>query len=207
MAQLPATLTDSPDPETLTERERSSLWHGLTELQQEWLVAYLQNGRNATQAAKDAGYQCSSESAFREIGYKNRHHEKIQQLVSAVTARHMSADEALSRLAGIARSDMQDFLAIDENGDPVVDLVQAKERGALHLIKEIDLERTVDPDTGEVTTEVDLKLYDKRKALESVLDVLGETGEEEGGDTFQQFNIKLDQHHTGEESITEIDPE
>lgn len=207
MAELPATLSDQPDPETLTERERSSLWHSLTDLQQAWLVEYLQNGRNATQAAKDAGYQCSSESAFRELGHKNRHHDKIRQLIAAVTARHMSADEALSRLADIARSDMQDFLAFDEDGEPIVDLNQARERGVLHLIKEIDLERTVGED-GEVTTEIDLKLYDKRKALESVLDVL-KAGEDEdsGGDTFQQFNIKLDQHHTGEESITEIPTE
>jgi len=201
MAQLPATFEDTPDPAALTERERTQLWHSLTDLQQEWLLEYLQNGRNATQAAKDAGYQASGEADFCQIGYDNRHHDKISQLISAVSASLMDLEEVLARLGALAKTDMQDFLAFDEDGHPIVDLNQARERGALHAIKKIDLERTVDPDTGEVTTEVDLTLYDRRKALSELLDHLGESDKgDNGGDTFQQFNFHLDQHHKGEDS-------
>jgi len=202
MAQLPATFEDTPNPADLTERERAQLWHSLTDLQQEWLLEYLQNGRNATQAAKDAGYQASGEADFCQIGYDNRHHDKISQLISAVSASLMDLEEVLARLGALAKTDMQDFLAFDEDGRPIVDLKQARQRGALHAIKKIDLERTVDPDTGEVTTEVDLTLYDRRKALSELLGYLGEPDKESGeGDTFQQFNFNLDQHHKGEGSV------
>lgn len=197
MSSLPAPLKDRPTTTDISEKEMTALWHGLTDLQKAWVQEYLGNGMNATQAAKDAGYQASSESAFREIGMKNRRHDKVGQLVGAFMQRHMGREEALSRLAEIARVDMQDFLSIDEHGQPIFDVQKAKERGVMHLIKEVDLQRREDPETGEVTTEVKLKLYDKRRALNDILDALGLDKEGEDNPTVQ-LNQQINNYLKGD---------
>lgn len=197
MSSLPAPLKDRPTPTDISEKEMTALWHGLTDRQKAWVQEYLSNGMNATQAAKDAGYQASSESAFREIGMKNRRHDKIGQLVGAFMQQHMGREEALSRLAEIARVDMQDFISVGDDGQPIFDIQKAKERGVMHLIKEIDLERTEHPETGKVTTEVKLKLYDKRRALNDILDALG-LSEDDEGETFVQLNQQINNYLEGD---------
>ena len=196
MAQLPATFKDGPAPTDLTETELAELWHDCSDLQQAWVLEYMDNGFNATQAAKDAGYQASTEQAFRRIGSDNKNHPRLRKLRQALMERHMTADEALSRLAEIARGDMQDFLSV-EDGHPVFDYEKAKKRGALHLIKEIDLERNEDPETGEITTEAKVKLYDKQKALTSILDVLGAGDDEADDDPTVQLNQQINNYLSG----------
>lgn len=198
MTQLPAKLQDTGAPAELTEEEISSLWHGLSDLQQAWFLEYMGNGFNATQAAKDAGYQAKSDEVFRRIGSDNRHHPKLLKLRRAMMQRHMGADEAFARLAQIARSDMQDFLDVQEDGTAVPNFQKAKERGALHLLKEVKIEQTEDPETGEVTTKVKFKLYDKQKAQKQILDLLGAGDGEGEGDTVYQFNQQINNYLEGE---------
>lgn len=194
MSQVPATYTQG----SLSEAERKDLWSRLTALQQSWLIEFLANGGNATQAAKDAGYSANSDQAFRVIGHQNRHHDRIGALIAdAFAAKVMSADEALWRVSKLAEADMSDFLTFDEEGEPVLDLSQAAARGVLHLIKDLDLERIeeVDDDgTATVTTKAKIKLHDPQKALETILKAQGVYDDEDAsgqGQVTNNFFVQL----------------
>jgi hypothetical protein len=201
MASLPAPLQDQPTD--LFQTEVSILWHDLTDLQQAWLIEYMQNGFNATQAARDAGYQCKSENGFRVQGHENRHHPKIAHLISTAMERYMDGGEAMKRMATIARGDMADFLSIGEDGTVELDLAKAKARGKLHLIRDIKINTTTDPETGEKTSSVDLKLYSKSVALKIILKALGpfNDGKESSKNTsVQQWITQINNHMDGKES-------
>jgi phage terminase small subunit len=200
MSQLPAPLSPTDGSGDLSEREASELWHSLTDLQQRWTRAYVQNGFNATEAARTAGYQASSDEAFQKIGYQNRHHDKISRLLTAMMEAAMPEAEALARLADMARASMEDVLDFSGDGPPVLDLNKARRRGALSNVKELDLEQTRDPDTGEVTTTASITMYNKRKALEVVLDFHGAEGEESADVYVEQLNQQVNNHLKGEDS-------
>ena len=195
MAELPTVFQDADGPTTLSEAERTELWHSLTELQQRWVVCWLENNFNATQAAKDAGYKAKNDRNFRKIGYENRHHPKIRRLCSASMERHMSIEEALMRLSSIAEGSIQDFLSEDEEGAPQIDLGKAQELGAADNVKDIK----IDPnDEGPPT--IRLKLYSKLKALKIIVDLLKLRSEDDAGDqvtVYQQVNNYLE----GDDSI------
>ncbi len=181
MADLPSFLCVQEARSNLTEQEVRALWTGLTDLQQAWLLKYVQNGLNATQAAKDAGYQCSSDASYRQQGFENRRHRKIRPLLLHVMSRHVSVDEALTRLSSIARGSMGDFLSFDDNGRAIPDLDKARKRGSLHLIKEVKFTRRRDEETGEEVVEVaSIKLYDSLKALRTILKAQGAFGSTSG---------------------------
>ena len=174
MTDLPSFLDVEAARSNLTEQEVRALWTGLTDLQQAWLLKYVQNGLNATQAAKDAGYQCSSNASYRQQGFENRRHRKIRPLLLHVMSRHMSVDEALTRLTSIARGSMADFLSFDDRGRAVPDLYKARQQGSLHLIKEIKFNRRHSKDTGGKVIEVSsIKLHDPLKALVTILRTQG----------------------------------
>jgi phage terminase small subunit len=182
MPQLPARIDPSlSGSQQLAEPERREIWQSLTGLQKAWFIEYMQNGYNATQAARDAGYQAKeSGSSFRVIGHNNRHHDKISRLIAdAFAAQAMSAEEALARVATIARGSIEDMISLDEDGNPIWDLEKAKANGALHLIKDLTLERTEDPQ-GNVTTKVKITTYDKTKAQKIILRAQGAFDDEDG---------------------------
>ncbi|SHI78797.1 Terminase small subunit [Anaerovibrio lipolyticus DSM 3074] len=82
--------------------------YGLTPKQRAFCDYYIANHGNATQAAKDAGYNCKSDLAFRSQGTENLTKPNIVaylDLVSkeAAAKRLVGKDEALEILSGIAR--------------------------------------------------------------------------------------------------------
>lgn len=83
-----------------------------------------------------------------------------------VKAETMSADEVLMRIADEARGDMGEFWSIRADGDPVLDLVSAQERGKLHLIKKLKVKTTTRTigDIDVTIKEVDFELYDAQAA-------------------------------------------
>lgn len=71
----------------------------------------------------------------------------------------MSADEVLSRLADHARGDIEDFILLDLGEGRTswtIDLIKAKKRGKLHLVRRLRPTRYG----------VDIELYDAQRALE-----------------------------------------
>lgn len=93
---------------------------------------------NATQAAIAAGY--SRDTAY-SIGHENLQKPAIRAAIQVTIERSaMSADEALARLAAIARGSVADLTRIDERtGAPSVDWTNAIETGAINLIKSLSI--------------------------------------------------------------------
>lgn len=174
-----------PRPDPLTEQDRLELFTGLTPRQRLWVIEFLTNGYNATQAARDAGYDCENDGSYRVIGYENRHHPAISVLLAdTFQYRVMSLEEALARLTSIAETDAADFLSVDEDGNWRLDLRQAAESGKLHAIKEIKEERTTT--RGETTRKITVKLHDKQKALTTVAKAQGAFETDEDGPASEQ---------------------
>jgi phage terminase small subunit len=121
---------------------------GLTDKQRAFVEHYLVCW-NASEAARRASYTGKANVVGPRLLANVSIQAAIQERLSALA---MSADEVLARLTAQARGSMTDFL--DDDGK--IDLAQAREHGALHLIKS----RSVTKDGERI------ELYDAQNALE-----------------------------------------
>lgn len=130
---------------------------GLTDKQRRFVEEYTVDF-NATQAAIRAGY---SEDTAYSIGSENLKKPEIDRAIrSRLNELAMSADEALKRLADWARGDVGDLIELrGDEGHWVLDLEKARERGKLHLIKEISYDANGQPK---------VKLYDAKDAVKQI---------------------------------------
>ena len=133
----------------------------LTEKQQKWLDEYFQCW-NGAEAARRAGYSSIYQSA-----HDNLTNPKIRdEITLRLNLNAMSADEALSRLADMARASIEDFVQFDDSGSRVwrIDLLGAREAGKLHVLKKLSYDSEGRPH---------LELYDAQRALELILKAHG----------------------------------
>ena len=113
---------------------------------------------NATEAARLAGYQ-GNYATLRKVGSENLTKGNIRAAIDArFKELHLTADEALARLATHARGDMGDCLDINEHGWKL-DLKKMKELGLTRLIKKISYN-----EYGPV-----IELYDVQTAIAQIL--------------------------------------
>lgn len=106
----------------------------LTAKQQAFIAAYLEC-RNATEAARRSGY---AESSARRSGYNNMQNPEIKaEIEQHFAASVMSAGEVLELFAEQARAEYADYIIIDQNNKPAVDVRQMIADGKGHLIKSI----------------------------------------------------------------------
>lgn len=119
---------------------------------------------NATQAAIRAGY--SPKTAYNS-GWENvRKREVADVLHKRLNEKAMSADEALTRLADIARSNIADFARVDSGAS----IEQIRDKS--HVIKKFKRKVTYDKNENRYE-EIELELYDAQAALVDVLKVHG----------------------------------
>lgn len=134
---------------TPTKKKRPSL----TAKQQAFVNHYL-ICLNATEAARLAGYAHPNQQGPRllvNVGIRAAVDARFKEL-------HLTADEAIARLATHARGDMGDCLDIDEHGWKL-DLKKMKELGLTRLIKKISYN-----EYGPV-----IELYDVQTAIAQIL--------------------------------------
>lgn len=126
----------------------------LTDKQQAFIAEYLKCW-NATKAALQAGY---SPKSARQTGSENLSKPYIADEIKArIAEMKMSGDEALVRLAEIARGDIEDFLTIDTDATGL-DFVKAQKAGKIHLLKKITFGKTT----------ISFEMYDKQAALNTI---------------------------------------
>ena len=129
----------------------------LTDKQQTWLDEYLQCW-NGAEAARRAGYSSVYQSA-----HDNLTNPKIQEEIALrLNLNVMSANEALSRLADMARANVGDFIEFDSAGTRVwrIDLLNAKDADKLHVLTKLWYANDGHPH---------IELHDSQKALEMIL--------------------------------------
>lgn len=134
----------------------------LTLKQEMFINAYLVC-RNATEAARRAGY---SRKTARQMGTENLSKPSISEAIRArVAEAEADADEVVRRLVDHSRGSMGEFLSFDKRGDVAFDLASAPDK--LHLIKKFKKTvKTFGEDGSEVTYE--LELYDAQAALDKL---------------------------------------
>src|SRR5687767_976523 len=97
-----------------------------------WLIG---GGRNGSEAARLAGYSphTAGQQAYRLL----RDPDVQAYIAERESEMEMEADEVIRRMTDQARSTMADFIKIDTDGNPTLDLKKAQRLGKLHLIKKI----------------------------------------------------------------------
>lgn len=127
---------------------------------------------NASEAARRAGY---SEKTARQIGQENLSKPDIKtEIQERMKEIHMSADEALSLQADIARGDITKFFTPLGN----LDFNKLMESGNGRLVKKIK-QKTVtkigksETDEDVEILETELELYPADAAQERILKILG----------------------------------
>jgi phage terminase small subunit len=139
----------------------------LTGKQQAFVNAYCANGFNGVRAARAAGYS-GSYSSLGVIASENLKNTKVRSAID----RHfkkisMGADEVITRLTAIARSDLADVL----NNDGSFDIKTARRRGVSYLIKEEEITEKFIPQDGKddiLIRTTKIKLHDAHAALNTL---------------------------------------
>jgi phage terminase small subunit len=152
-------MSEGQEPRKLTNRQRIFI--------DEYLRSF-----NATRAALAAGY---SEKTARSIGSENlTKPDVVAEIDERLKESHLSADEALARLADFAKGDIGDLL--DDNG--LLDIRLAKEKGMTKLLRKIK-QKTItrigkkDDDDDVEITEIEFEMHDAQAAIDKILRVSG----------------------------------
>lgn len=139
----------------------------MTRKERTWLNEYLQCW-NATEAARRAGYKWPNKQGFQKL-------EKFRDVISErLRANAMDADEALARLADMARADIGEF--VGDHG--AIDWAAVKRKG--HLVKRIS--HTAGRNSS-------VELHDAQAALIQIVRGLGIF--KELGDEDRPLNIRF----------------
>lgn len=136
----------------------------LTGKQQAFINTYLSNGFNATDAAREAGYE-GNENTLSSVGYENLRKPEIASIIlERLNEAAMSANEVLARLSKHARGRLVDLL----NEDGQFDLKLAEEREVADLLKKLKVRtttrRTKDGEEIEDVT-YEYEIHDPQAAL------------------------------------------
>lgn len=145
----------------------------LTDKQQMFIDAYFICGMNGTEAASQAGYAgdrdvlaVQASRLLSNVKVRARINELLEQF-------HLGRDEALARLAYMARGSMEDF--IDEHTG-AIDTLKAKRAHQLHLVKKykskVTTFTTKDGNEGEIV-ETEVELHDAQSAIVNIGKHLG----------------------------------
>jgi hypothetical protein len=155
--------------------DRKAIKPKLQGMQSEWVLHYLADPRrNATEAARLAGYKNPEQS-----GWENLHNPKIQEYIrDHFLNMHMTAEEVTARISEVASTLYAAYLRYDEvTGDLAVDLRRLLDDGLGHLIKGITYVRTGQDSATQV-----VEFFDAYKAkidMGRIHGLFGAKGDEE----------------------------
>ena len=123
---------------------------------QRFVLEYLSNGFNATQAYQTTYLEATYATARTEASKLLAKHNIQDQITTFLEENSMKALEILARLERIARSSAADWLSFDENGKPFCDLAKLEKAGLLDTVKSVK----------HTQHGVNIEFHDKIKALE-----------------------------------------
>lgn len=148
---------------------------GLTPKQRRFCEEYLVD-LNATQAAIRAGY---SRDAAYAIGWENLKKPEIESTVQRLMfersdATKVTAEQVIDELAKVAFASVKDFLKVDDDGTPYIDVSSMNER-QWAAVADVQVDEYIDgrgDDTHRVQR-IKIKSHSKLAALSKLADHLG----------------------------------
>lgn len=156
---------------------------------------------NATRAAIRAKY---SEDTAAAIGYENLQKPHIRAAIDErLRALSMSTEEALKRLADMARGTLHPFIKADEQGRVWFNLASEEAQANLHLIKKVKSKRTVhNDDRGEWEEDwIEIELHDSKDAIDKILRAHGAYKDRldltSGDEPITEVNVSIRTHNGG----------
>ena len=137
----------------------------------------LATGKSIATAYKDAGFKANRKSAWKcrhrpdisgrldELNGIQRQKERAA-IARAAEAYAVTTDRIVGHLARIAFANIEDYLTIDSNGEPSIDIAKAT-RDQKFAITEVLLDQYMDGrgDDARKVKRIRIKLADKRAAL------------------------------------------
>lgn len=143
----------------------SSVKPKLTDKQAAFIEHYLQL-RNATEAAKRAGY--SADTAY-SIGWENLRKPEISEVIKRRTLEVAAdTDEILASLARVHRANLKPFFVPMPDGELFADLTTEEAQANFDLLKKVKVKRRAGgpPEDRWTETEYELELHDPLRAKE-----------------------------------------
>jgi phage terminase small subunit len=135
---------------------------GLSDKQRAFVEYYVRCW-NASKAARQAGY---SQANSNVVGPRLLAHVGISAAIKRRAGEiEMGTDEVLARLADHARGSMGEFLTIDKDGLPRMDLQSAHNNDRLHLVRKAKVTTRYVGEEKDKEVSVELELYDAQDAL------------------------------------------
>lgn len=140
-------------------------------------AAYARTGRGA-ESAREAGYKGTAATLAVRACELLKQPLVRQLLAERVERVELSAEKVLAVLGQQMFGSMEDFITIDGDDDPHLDLVKAKAAGRLGLLKKFKERRTTitsgkeDEFVSETVT-YEIELYDKQAAAVHIGRILG----------------------------------
>lgn len=135
---------------------------GLSDKQRAFVEYYVRCW-NASKAARQAGYsQTNSDVVGARLLVNVGISAAIKRRIGEIK---MGTDEVLARLADHARGSMGEFLMIDGEGIPRMDLQSAHDNDRLHLVKKAKVTTRYVGEQKDKEVAVEIELYDAQAAL------------------------------------------
>jgi phage terminase small subunit len=140
-----------------------------TAKQSKFVDNYLENGGNATKAARDAGY---SPKVAAEVGCENLRKSNVQERIrERIREANLNPQEIIGTLVSHMRGDLADILPEHKI------LKAARDAGVSHLIKEIEVtEHELPCAEGEkpiIEVKTKIKIHDSQSAAKHLTTVFG----------------------------------
>ncbi len=131
----------------------------LTLKQELWVEHYLKT-RNATEAARRAGYS-GDDAALARRGHENRRNSKVRKRIEErLRELHLSADEVLKALRDQAYPDFERIAQAFDGAETIPEVLRRANRlGLSHMIKRIKQMRD---------GSLEVQFYDAQRALELI---------------------------------------
>lgn len=162
----------------MPSRTRSPQERPLTAMQEAFCREYLID-RNATHAARRAGY---SERTANRIGHDLLKDPRVVARVEkageiAEKKFEITAERVIEELAKVGFASMRDFIRVDSEGQPQIDLGETPD-WALDALAEVKTETVLegadkDGEGGQHVRKTQIKLHDKLRALKDLGEITG----------------------------------
>ena len=178
--QTQTTRTGGVAPDAALVLLEHSALEGLTQKQRLFVINYAASS-NGVRSAEQAGYK-GNYRTLRSVASENLAKPDIRAAVNALLVDTvMSAVEALARLSDEARADIGEFFTTDADGNVILDLHKAKQKGLSHLLKRVKTTKIMRTDKDGNKTErhtTEFEMYDSQSAKDKILRAHGAYGQE-----------------------------